>query len=108
MPDITLQATAAAIAPIENQPAPRMTFTPGRYPYTYAYDYMRSHADEFDLRPPKGEQWLSRGDCAAAFRDNPDKDAICVLLADAYLREHNIVMPQMGRPVGEETFRVRQ
>lgn len=79
----------ATIQAIETAQPPVVQFTPGRYPYTYAYDYMREHWFEFGI-----QNGMSRGDCAAYFRDNPDKDAICVLLADAHMRKYNIEKPQ--------------
>lgn len=60
-------------------------FIPSRYPYTYAYDYLREHAQYFGL--PHG---LSRSDCAARLRGNPHQGAILMLLANAYLRQHGM------------------
>lgn len=85
----TPERALATIRVIESAPPFSMQFTPGRYPYTYAYDYMREHWADFGLN-----SLLSRGDCANYFRGNPDKDAICVLLADAYMRQYNIEKPQ--------------
>lgn len=74
------------IKDIEERPEATSQFTANRYPYTYAYDYLRSHPEDFGL--PRG---LARMDCASLLKNNKDKEKICVLLADAYLREWNIV-----------------
>lgn len=81
------------IAQIEQRPEFVMPFTEDRYPYTYAYDYLRTHWEQFGL-----ERWLSRGECAALFRGpdgelREDKEQICELLADAYLRQWHIERP---------------
>lgn len=74
---------------IENAEPVRNSFIEGRYPYTYAYDYVRSHQRQFGI---PGEM-RSRADVSAMYRDSPDKEAIVRLLADAYCREHNIWNP---------------
>lgn len=78
---------ANRIDAIERTPPPGMAFSPTRYPYTYAYDYMRSHAEQFGL--PNN---LSRAECAGIVRGE-HKEAVVRLLADAYLREHHIEAP---------------
>lgn len=62
------------------------SFIKSRYPYTYAYDFMRGHPKAFGLT----DEALSRGQCAGILRGNPDKEEICRMLADAYLAENNI------------------
>lgn len=85
MIDISAEEIASIIAHIESIPIARVRFSPTRFPHTYAYDYLRSHAEEFGL-PLE----MDRGDCAAIFHGNNDKDMICTMLADAYLREWGI------------------
>jgi hypothetical protein len=71
------------IAEIEKKPHAVGAFNPSRYPYTYAYDYLRVHAKEFGLPPG-----MSRSGCSRLFRSesdvvDPDKEAICISLANA-------------------------
>jgi len=71
---------------------------PGRYPYTYAYDFLRSNASVFGI--PEG---LSRAEAARLLRDrlgapddgspDPEVEQVCKALADAYLRENNEILP---------------
>jgi hypothetical protein len=70
---------------IENRHPRGERFITGRYPYTYAYDYMRQHHTDFGVPP-----YASRMDCAERLRSNPDREAIVVILADAYLRENSV------------------
>lgn len=76
------------IAAIEARKSQAVPFIEGRYPYTYAYDYLRSHAADFGLH-----HYISRSECAGMLRNNPDKEAVCIMLAEAYLREHDITKP---------------
>lgn len=78
---------ANRIDEIEQTPPPGVTFSPSRWPYLYAYDYMRSHSAEFGL-----PAFLSRADCAGLVRSE-HKEAVVRLLADAYLKEHHIAAP---------------
>lgn len=89
MDSLTIDEVRSTVAEIEAIPTAMERFTPTRYPYTYAYDYLKTHAQEFGLSD-KPFVTLSRSDCAELFRGNPNKDEICRLLADAYLREWNI------------------
>lgn len=89
MNNLTVEDFAKTIAHIESIPTVRERFVPTRYPYTYAYDYLKTHADEFGL-----PRWMCRADYAAILRGNDDKDAICTMLADAYLREWGISKPE--------------
>lgn len=71
-----------------------------RYPYTYAYDFLRAHAADFGL-----PDWVdSRSACAAWLREafsggsadieeDPAFQVTLKRLADAYLKEHNMVLP---------------
>lgn len=86
---LTVEEVATTIEFIESIPVVVGRFIPSRYPYTYAYDYLKIHALEFGLSDQPFVT-LSRSDCAALFHGNDDKDAICTLLADAYLREWGI------------------
>lgn len=68
-----------------------MTFIAGRYPYTYAYDYLR------EMNGPVGS--MSRADCAGAVgrwceQSGVDKDSLCVMLADLYIDRHAIDAPR--------------
>lgn len=80
------KAVADRILHIELNAHPAPPFIPTRYPYTYAYDYIRSHNEEFGV--PLA---TSRADCAGLFKDGPAKEEVVRLLADAYLREHGII-----------------
>lgn len=77
---------------------PVVLVIPTRYPFTYAYDYIRSHAAAFDLTPREGEACLSRMDITRVLRkrlgvgsDHPYYRAVCAYLADEYIREHQLV-----------------
>jgi hypothetical protein len=67
-------------------------FTPGRYPFTYAYDFYRSHPEFF------GESdgtLLSRGETSQRVKDyaertGQDHTQVLIALADGYLGEWNI------------------
>lgn len=65
-----------------------------RYPYTYAYDFIRSHAEVFGLEgtPSRADvgQWLY--DALGVDDSSPLHRAVCEALADAYLKEHNEVV----------------
>lgn len=76
---------ADKIVEIETRLAPSSPFIPTRYPYTYAYDYVRTHLRDFGLK-----DMASRADVAGLLRDHPSKELIVRILADAYLRENNI------------------
>ena len=74
-------------------------FTPSRYPFTYAYDYARSHADSLW---PDLDGGLSRTETAGRLRcetgvtsseTGPRRvahDSMLCLLADRYLDENDI------------------
>lgn len=85
MSRFSVEGIRGTIRKIETETPRFNKLIPGRYPYTYAYDYMRSHAREF------GVDAASRADCAGLLSKNPDKDLILYLLADAFIREHNII-----------------
>jgi hypothetical protein len=89
MDSLTIDEVRSTIAEIESVPTSLERFIPTRYPHTYAYDYLKTHAREFGLSLVPFVT-LSRPDCAGFLYDNPDKEAICTLLADAYLREWHI------------------
>jgi hypothetical protein len=70
----------------------RNTAIPGRYPATYAYDYLKTHADVFG-----SPATMSRADTATWLREQfgiahdehpPILRNTLKVLADAYLREH--------------------
>lgn len=95
---MTPQSVSNAIAAVEAKPSWAERFSPTRYPYTYAYDYLRAHAEYFGL--PSN---MSREQCSGLLYSNPDKEAICRLLADAYLREWGIKKPETTNDVSEAT-----
>ena len=72
---------------------------PTRYPYTYAYDFVRGHAETFGLYglPSRAEvaRWLRLR--LGVDDDSPLLDAVVRRLADAYLAEHNEVLPDSPR-----------
>ena len=84
----------ATITRIEHGPNPVNTFTPGRYPFTYAYDYVRSHAGAFGITAPG---LLSRAEVSKYIVRDTDDPAhrvrTCIVLAHAYMREHHIKAP---------------
>lgn len=69
---------------------PRERFSPSRYPYTYAYDYLRG-----DCNAPGYEGIASRGEMAEKVGayceyNGLDKDETCAMLADRYIADHGI------------------
>ena len=82
---------------IEDIQAPTMGI-PTRYPYTYAYDFLRSHADMFEI----DASWdvCSRSSMALWLHEqlgtkddsDPLHRAVCEALANAYLIEHRQVL----------------
>lgn len=94
---------------------PQLAVIESRYPFTYAWDFMRSHTTAFGMREGRisGETW-SRSDMSQKLRlliqrelgygtvgwENLDKSQqehvekekhrLACLLADAYIREHNL------------------
>lgn len=86
------QVEAVLVAIYRNKPKPP-AFIPARFPYTYAYDYMRNHWSDFKLYGKFHiDADLSRSECAARLRGNPDKEIIVEACAMEYLAEHNISM----------------
>lgn len=87
-----------------NDPDPAWPVIPRRYPFTYAYDFIRSHgtavneaATHVDVPLPDG---ASRSEAAgwltiAVGEDSrhPDKVAAARRFADAYIAEHHLVWP---------------
>jgi len=63
-------------------------FSETRWPYTYAYDYMKVH-DIFGARA-----YCSRAWCSGILRENPDKERIVRIFALAYCRENDIRIPK--------------
>lgn len=74
-------------------------FIPSRYPFTYAYDYVRAHADSIW---PNHDGGLSRVEVAGKLHDETNvtssetgprrvaHDSMLCLLADRYLAENGI------------------
>lgn len=75
-----------------DKPAFSPSFIPSRYPFTYAYDFVRSHTP----------QMYGRGEVAGLLRqfmhgDDEARTRVCFELADAYIREHGIVVTDEDR-----------
>lgn len=101
-----LRQLDAAIA-LCDKPEPRMEFNPRRWPYTYAYDFVRGHSECFtealgiDESHPNWP-WLSRADVAGLISArageghgaNELKRMVCERLAAAYCRENRITVPE--------------
>lgn len=64
-----------------------------RYPYTYAWDFLRSHAAEFGLSDVD-----SRADASSAVRrlarDEHEYHRVAIILAEAYIKKHGLMMPK--------------
>jgi hypothetical protein len=85
---------------------------PNRYPFTYAYDFVRNHSEAFRRADTPGANLLplfpSRGDVASWMRivaddlgsRSPVNVAICRALADAYITEHGYVWADGDTPDG--------
>lgn len=73
---------------IEDRVAPAESFSLSRWPYTYAYDYMREHNI-------LGCHDLSRSECGGAIRKHTPKHYYDVLeiFALAYCRQYGITVP---------------
>ena len=95
-----------AISRIETGDAIQPRFNEGRWPHTYAYDYVRAHAAEFglaDLLTARGGQ-LARADIPPALRERLGVDAgdpayirVVETIAYAYCRRHGIEVPDHVR-----------
>lgn len=73
----------------------REAFIPTRFPYTYAYDYLRG---DCNVKRPDGSGPASRADCAAMLADYCDEQAlnvetVCMALAYRYMQMHGVVKP---------------
>lgn len=65
------------------------SFTPGRYPFTYAYDFFRAHAAEFGA-DPSDDRVGSRSGASGLVTEYANatgqkREDVLVALADAYL-----------------------
>jgi hypothetical protein len=92
-----------AIASVQRASVQRPTpASPARYPYTYAYDFVRQHHPAFGFpdMPSRADvaTWL-RSRLRAHSEDAPVLAAAVRALADAYLSEHNEVLPE-AEPTG--------
>jgi len=100
-----LAAVRACVQAIEED-RPVITYSPSRWPYTYAWDYVRSHWGVFRPllgRPPSHISeplgvLLSRSDVAQLIArlcqgDEQQVSAVAARLAAAYMRENRIVPP---------------
>lgn len=85
-PLATVKDAELLVNSIEQQTSGGIAFSQPRWPYTYAYDYMREH----DIQ---GCGDKSRGDCAAMLRDNPYKEKIVRIFARAHCKQYDIVVP---------------
>jgi hypothetical protein len=88
---ITPTTVSETIASIES--AYGGSFSAVRWPYTYAFDYVRTHAAAFEV-PDPAMNATSRTAVSSWLSENTDslenKDAVCEVLARAYLRENRI------------------
>jgi hypothetical protein len=96
IPNWVESGIAVATRPTEPNPV-----IESRYPHTYAYDYVRSHPEAFDLPT----DLLSRAGVAGWLRDRLDDDSrspehvkVVRALADAYIRENNLVWRDGSTP----------
>jgi hypothetical protein len=93
-PDWLSRGIAAA------QTANRQTAISGRIPYTYAYDFVRSHPAAFAaperLSRGKTSAWLSDNLGLSGVEDDQTRDYICAVLCVAYLEEHNLRLDDEG------------
>lgn len=92
-----LDQTAEVVAEILARRPEREQAIPSRYPFTYAYDFLRTHAAIYGL--PIG---MSRGEAGVAitrFCENMglDRGEIVAQLADAYLIVNDVEMPLAER-----------
>jgi hypothetical protein len=75
----------------------RELFTPGRYPYTYASDFLRAHTDLIPadivnrLTVVQARSDASRARTEMAERMGVEDVTLACVLADAYLIENNVV-----------------
>ena len=69
-------------------PIPPSSFSPTRWPYTYAYDYVRSHTPGAMSRSDVARTLLSYVD-----GDEIDKEHVCIELAAAHCAEGGIAVP---------------
>lgn len=88
-------------APADDDPT-AVPVTPGRYPFTYAYDHLRAHRDEYGIPDDVGS---SRGDMAGWLRDrlgldsqDPSYVTLVRGLADRHIAEHGYVWPAGTSP----------
>lgn len=87
MRELDVEWAEEVVNGIEKQLPEPPQFIPGRFPYTYAYDYMREH------NVLGADHLMSRAECASLFRENDDKDAICEIFALAHCRQYGITIP---------------
>lgn len=90
--------------------SPGERFSATRWPFTYAYDFVRQHPEAFGVTSDKileveeGEShFLSRGGCSQVLRDRLGVDssdplyvAVCERLAGAYCAANGVVVPPAG------------
>ena len=81
------RTTAAILDRLRDSGEP---FIPTRYPFTYAYDFARNHADDFDF-----PHYLSRAETSAwvthyADITGQDRGDVVVALADGYIAQWNV------------------
>lgn len=100
----------AAIAQIQTTPQTDLTFTPTRYPYTYASDYMKKHwlkllpvgirtlYTDDELSGSRGIASQARQFWAEA--EGVEDEWLARQLADAYLKQEGIPNPKIA--AGEE------
>ena len=91
----TKQRIVATIDQIEEDQGTTEFALRSRYPVAYAYDYLVAHAADF--ASPEAET-VDRGAIGAWLReqcvdDDKLKLEVCILLADAHLRQHRLTVP---------------
>jgi len=76
----------------------RQPFIESRYPYTYAYDFLKSHPELVPVRHVDAYFAGSRALTSVIVRrwaedEEIDHDQLVRVLADAYMKEHHIHRP---------------
>lgn len=103
----SVRRTIAALA----RPPVAIPFTEGRWPFTYAFDFVRCHPEAFGFDPTVS---IGRADVSISLtravggvpvggesfltaEQREEKRRICVLLAYAYCQENGIAVPTVYR-----------
>ena len=101
---MSLDWVTDGITAVNEQERPRQKVIPSRYPFTYAYDYIRSHPEFIAQAPHQAlSAPRSRGEAATWLRaqtgtggsTDPRYVAVCRLIADAAIADLGAV-PGVG------------